>query len=164
MDQGRREKRSARRADLASEAEDGKRLRSRQADEPPGRESSSSDQGATAEAAGADERLPSFPYGRVGFEDVRTSDRFFYVDKTAAIGQLVVNGDFYFLARPRMFGKSLLLSTLEALFQGKRELFEGLAIMSDPDFRRYFEWKAYYVIHIDFADWSTDGATVQRRI
>ena len=52
----------------------------------------------------------------------------FYIDKTALVYQLVKTGSYYFLSRPRRFGKSLLISTLEAYFQGKRELFEGLAM------------------------------------
>ena len=48
---------------------------------------------------------------------------YFYIDKTALIYQLVKSGRYYFLSRPRRFGKSLLISTLEAYFQGKKELF-----------------------------------------
>lgn len=51
-----------------------------------------------------------------------------YVDKTELIYQLANTGSYYFLGRPRRFGKSLLISTLEAYFSGQRELFEGLAI------------------------------------
>ena len=69
---------------------------------------------------------------------------FFYVDKTAAIGKLIERDGQYFFARPRRFGKSLLISTLKAIFQGKRELFAGLAIN-----KLNFEWKSYPVIHLD---------------
>ncbi len=71
---------------------------------------------------------------------------FLYVDKTATIWNLVhpKKGE-YFLSRPRRFGKSLLVSTLKALFQGRRELFKGLAID-----KMDYDWKAYPVIHLDF--------------
>ena len=69
-----------------------------------------------------------------------------YIDKTAWLARLATDPEafFFFLARPRRFGKSLMISTLEAMFQGKRELFEGLAIM-DTD----WDWKKKYpVIHL----------------
>ena len=71
---------------------------------------------------------------------------FLYVDKTSYVWKLVCpeKGEF-FLARPRRFGKSLLVSTLKALFQGRRELFKGLAIDAEE-----YDWKAYPVIHLDF--------------
>ena len=68
-----------------------------------------------------------YPIGIQNFEKIR-KDGYLYIDKTALIYQLVKTGSYYFLSRPRRFGKSLLLSTLEAYFQGKRELFEGLAM------------------------------------
>ena len=70
-----------------------------------------------------------------------------YIDKTAWLARLATDPEafFFFLARPRRFGKSLMISTLEAMFQGKRELFEGLAIM-DTD----WDWKKKYpVIHLN---------------
>lgn len=69
-----------------------------------------------------------------------------YVDKTNFIHQLVSEGRYYFLARPRRFGKSLLLTTLKSYFQGKKELFEGLFIAEKEK-----EWKKYPVIHIDYS-------------
>ena len=66
-----------------------------------------------------------YPIGIQNFEKIR-KDGYLYIDKTALIYQLAKTGSYYFLSRPRRFGKSLLLSTLEAYFQGKRELFEGL--------------------------------------
>ena len=68
-----------------------------------------------------------YPIGIQNFESLR-KDGYLYIDKTALIYQLAKTGSYYFLSRPRRFGKSLLLSTLEAYFQGKRELFEGLAM------------------------------------
>ena len=71
-----------------------------------------------------------------------------YVDKTGYIAKLIaISGKMYFLSRPRRFGKSLTVSTLEAIFQGRRELFKGLAIDKTD-----YDWKAYPIIHIDFGD------------
>ena len=69
---------------------------------------------------------------------------YFYIDKTALVYQLVKTGSYYFLSRPRRFGKSLLISTLEAYFQGKRELFEGLAMEKLEK-----DWVKYPVLHLD---------------
>jgi hypothetical protein len=73
-------------------------------------------------------------------------NNFLYVDKTAYVGKLVSGrkGEFL-LTRPRRFGKSLLVSTLKAIFQGRRELFKGLAID-----KMDYDWKWYPVIHLDF--------------
>ena len=68
-----------------------------------------------------------YPIGIQNFEKMRKGG-YFYVDKTALVYRLVKTGSYYFLSRPRRFGKSLLISTLEAYFQGKKELFEGLAM------------------------------------
>ena len=70
-----------------------------------------------------------YPIGIQDFEKIR-EDGFVYVDKTALLYDLVTNGTIYFLGRPRRFGKSLLVSTLENYFLGKKELFKGLAIDS----------------------------------
>lgn len=70
---------------------------------------------------------------------------FLYVDKTEFIWNLVQRGKaMYFLSRPRRFGKSLTLSTLKAVFQGRKELFKGLAIYDKP-----YDWREYPIIHID---------------
>ena len=65
-----------------------------------------------------------YPIGIQNFESLRL-DGYFYIDKTALIYQLVKSGRYYFLSRPRRFGKSVLVDTLEAYFMGKKELFEG---------------------------------------
>ncbi|MCF2660285.1 AAA family ATPase, partial [Parabacteroides distasonis] len=70
-----------------------------------------------------------YPIGIQSFERIR-EDGFVYVDKTALIYDLVQIGTIYFLSRPRRFGKSLLVSTLENYFLGRKELFRGLAIDS----------------------------------
>ena len=85
-----------------------------------------------------------YPIGIQSFEKIR-KDGFVYVDKTALIYDLVNNGTIYFLSRPRRFGKSLLVSTLENYFLGRKELFRGLAIDSLEK-----EWNTYPVFHIDF--------------
>lgn len=68
-----------------------------------------------------------YPLGVESFEGIR-SDGYLYVDKTALVYQIAMSGKYYFLSRPRRFGKSLLISTLEAYFRGRKGLFEGLAI------------------------------------
>ncbi len=84
-----------------------------------------------------------YPIGIQNFEKIR-KDGYLYIDKTALIYQLANTGSYYFLSRPRRFGKSLLLSTLEAYFQGKKELFEGLAIE-----KLEREWKEHPILHLD---------------
>ncbi|GHV12262.1 ATPase AAA [Fibrobacterales bacterium] len=85
-----------------------------------------------------------YPLGIQTFSTIR-EDNYHYVDKTARIHDLVTgSGYVFFLSRPRRFGKSLLCSTLGALFEGQRELFKGLAIDSLT-----WEWKKYPVIRID---------------
>ena len=68
-----------------------------------------------------------YPIGIQNFESL-IHDNYVYVDKTALIYKLADSGRYYFLSRPRRFGKSLLISTMDAYFSGKRELFKGLAI------------------------------------
>ena len=71
-------------------------------------------------------------------------NHYFYIDKTALMYQMVKTGSYYFLSRPRRFGKSLLVSTLEAYFQGKKELFEGLAVEKLEK-----DWIKYPILHLD---------------
>lgn len=84
-----------------------------------------------------------YPIGIQNFESLR-KDGYLYVDKTALIYQLAKRGRYYFLNRPRRFGKSLLISTLEAYFQGKRELFQGLAMEELEK-----EWLQHPILHLD---------------
>ena len=70
-----------------------------------------------------------YPIGIQSFSQIR-EDGYVYVDKTALIYDLVTTGKIYFLSRPRRFGKSLLVSTLENYFLARKELFRGLAIDS----------------------------------
>ena len=84
-----------------------------------------------------------YPIGVQSFEKLRT-EGFVYVDKTALIYKMVTEGTTCFLSRPRRFGKSLLLSTLQAYFEGKKHLFEGLAMEQLET-----EWKEHAVLHLD---------------
>ena len=84
-----------------------------------------------------------YPIGIQSFKELRESG-YVYVDKTAFVHQLISTGKYYFLRRPRRFGKSLMLSTLDAYFRGKKHLFEGLDIDSIES-----DWLEYPVIHID---------------
>ena len=79
---------------------------------------------------------------------IMREDGYVYVDKTALLGDLVTGGRdaYYFISRPRRFGKSLMLSTLKYIFQGKRELFKGLAID-----KLDYDWAEYPVLHFSFA-------------
>ena len=85
-----------------------------------------------------------YPVGIQTFQDI-INGGYVYVDKTDLVYSLVSEGKIYFLSRPRRFGKSLLISTLENYFLGRKELFKGLAIENLET-----EWKEYPVFHIDF--------------
>ena len=87
--------------------------------------------------------MRKLPIGIQTFEKLREGG-YLYVDKTAFIWKIASTETPYFLSRPRRFGKSLLLSTFEAYFEGKKELFEGLAIAGLEK-----EWKKYPVLHLD---------------
>ena len=86
-----------------------------------------------------------YPIGIQNFEDLRNNNNV-YVDKTELIYRLANTNKVYFLSRPRRFGKSLLVSTLDAYFRGKKDLFQGLAME-----RLEKEWNVYPVLHIDFS-------------
>lgn len=88
--------------------------------------------------------MRKYPIGIQTFADIR-NDGYVYIDKTHCVEQLVKSGKFYFLSRPRRFGKSLLISTLLSYFEGKRELFKGLHIDRDD-----VEWVERPVIRLDF--------------
>ena len=83
------------------------------------------------------------PIGIQTFEKIRKGN-YLYVDKTALVGKMVSTSIPYFLSRPRRFGKSLLISTFEAYFLGRKDLFEGLAIS-----QMEVDWQVYPVFHID---------------
>lgn len=96
---------------------------------------------STKEKRGVMSKL--YPIGIQNFEKLR-NEGYFYVDKTALIYQLVKTGSYYFLSRPRRFGKSLLISTLQAYFEGKKELFRGLAMETLEK-----DWVKRPVLHFD---------------
>ena len=98
-----------------------------------------------------------YPIGIQSFANIR-EDGYAYVDKTAGIYEMASKGKYYFLSRPRRFGKSLLLSTMKAYFLGQRELFDGLAITQMEK-----EWKQYPVLHLDLntAKYTTPNALVE---
>ncbi|MCQ2234253.1 MAG: AAA family ATPase, partial [Paludibacteraceae bacterium] len=85
-----------------------------------------------------------YPIGIQTFEKI-IEGGYVYVDKTDLVYKLVTTGEYYFLSRPRRFGKSLLTTTLEAYFLGKKELFKGLAMEKLEQ-----DWVEHPVFHIDF--------------
>ena len=95
-----------------------------------------------------------YPIGIQTFEDIRR-DGYVYVDKTEQVYRLAANGKFYFLSRPRRFGKSLLLSTMEAYFLGRKDLFDGLTIAELET-----EWTEHPVLRIDLGGRSYDREDV----
>ncbi|MBO7589161.1 MAG: ATP-binding protein [Bacteroidaceae bacterium] len=99
-----------------------------------------------------------FPIGIQSFEDI-VEGGYAYIDKTALVYNLVTEGKVFFLSRPRRFGKSLLVSTLEAYFQGRRELFRGLAIEKLEQ-----DWICYPVIHLDMSGQAYDNPEALEQI
>ncbi len=102
-------------------------------------------------------RLKRLPIGVQDFREIREED-YLYVDKTEPIYRLITEGKYYFLSRPRRFGKSLLVSTLKYLFQGERDLFKGLYIYDRYDFPKY------PVIHISFRGDMRSPEQLERKI
>lgn len=91
------------------------------------------------------QKMVKYPVSESSFREIRNGG-YLYVDKTQYIHQMKESGKFFFLSRPRRFGKSLLISTMENYFRGRRELFRGLAIdRLEPE-----EWIEYPVLHLDF--------------
>ena len=96
------------------------------------------------------------PVGIQSFEKIR-KEGYLYVDKTDIIWELANRGKTYnYLSRPRRFGKSLLVDTLEAYFTGKRELFEGLKIMQLET-----EWASYPVVRLDMSRAGAEAVTIR---
>lgn len=91
-----------------------------------------------------------YPIGIQSFEKIRTGD-YVYVDKTRYVYDIANTYSYVFLSRPRRFGKSLLTTTLESYFLGRKELFKGLAIDSLET-----EWNTYPVLHFDMS-WAKLG-------
>lgn len=86
-----------------------------------------------------------YPLGIQTFSEIRNRNML-YVDKTAYVYRLASSGKFFFLSRPRRFGKSLLVSTFQSYFEGKKELFKGLAIE-----QLEHEWNEYPILHFDMS-------------
>lgn len=99
-----------------------------------------------------------YPIGIQSFESIR-KEGYVYVDKTALVYQLAQTGRYYFLSRPRRFGKSLLVSTMDAYFSGKKELFEGLSI---ADLEK--DWTEYPVLRIDLSGKAYDSSDVLLKV
>lgn len=103
--------------------------------------------------------MSKLPVGIQSFEDLRRQD-YLYIDKTMYIAQLAEGGKVYFLSRPRRFGKSLFISTLESYFLGKKELFEGLAIeeyeAKKPENQRWIEYPVMK-FSLSGGSYGTDG-------
>jgi len=98
------------------------------------------------------------PIGIQDFETIRSED-FFYVDKTPLIRQLIANGRNYFLSRPRRFGKSLLVDTIKALFEGQEGLFKGLHI------HEHWDWSVKHpVLRLSFDGKYNEPEDIERSI
>jgi hypothetical protein len=103
-------------------------------------------------------KLAKLPVGIQTFSEVR-EEKYLYIDKTPLVHRLVDEGKYYFLARPRRFGKSMLISTLQSLFEGRKELFEGLYIHDKWD------WDTKYpVIKISFGGVARDLADMKQDV
>ena len=97
-----------------------------------------------------------YPVGIQSFESLR-QDGYLYVDKTPLVYKMITEGKPYFLSRPRRFGKSLLISTLQAVFEGRRELFEAFTTEQGIEQPQLFiaqsdwKWEKYPVLRFDFS-------------
>jgi hypothetical protein len=103
--------------------------------------------------------MKDLPIGISAFEKIRTGN-FYYVDKTHYVARLADQAGYYFLSRPRRFGKTLFVDTLQCAFEGRRELFEGLYLED------HWDWSiSYPVIHISFGGGMLQSrAELDRRI
>ena len=106
-----------------------------------------------------------YPVGIQSFESIR-KDGYVYVDKTHLIYKMISEGKPYFLSRPRRFGKSLLISTLQAVFEGRRDLFEAFTTdygIQQPQLyiaQTDWRWEKYPVIRFDFS--AGDLSTIEQ--
>ncbi len=98
------------------------------------------------------------PVGIQDFDRLRNTDSY-YVDKTPLIRDLIAQGDYWFLSRPRRFGKSLLVSTLKALFEGREELFNGL------DIQDHWDWSVTHpVVRLSFDGKYNEPEAIERNL
>lgn len=104
--------------------------------------------------------MQKYPIGQQDFKGIREGN-FTYVDKTRYISMLIEGNKYYFLGRPRRFGKSLFLSTMKYFFLGERDLFKGLYIDNHD-----WNWEEYPVIHIDLngADYTERKETLREKL
>ena len=102
--------------------------------------------------------LQKLPIGIQTFAKIRTED-YLYVDKTEVIHRLITSGDYFFLSRPRRFGKSLTLSTIASIYRGEGELFKGLWIEGQWDWQ-----KIHPVLHISFSSVDYQGSGLENGI
>ena len=111
------------------------------------------------------QRKRKYPVGVQSFESIR-KDGFLYIDKTPLIYKMITEGKPYFLSRPRRFGKSLLVSTLAAVFEGRRDLFEAFTTDDGIEQPQLFiaqtdwRWEKHPVIRFDFS--SGDLQTIEQ--
>ena len=94
--------------------------------------------------------MKKLPVGIQAIEEI-INEGYAYVDKTDLIFDLITKGKYYFLSRPRRFGKSLLVSTLKAIFSGNKTLFKDCQINTKD-----YDWKKHPIIHLDFSEFPTD--------
>lgn len=99
-----------------------------------------------------------YPIGIQDFEKIR-KDGYLYVDKTDLIYRIATSGSYFFLSRPRRFGKILLVSTMEAYFKGRKELFEDLAISQLEK-----DWKEYPVLRLDLSGKAYSDVSVLEKV
>lgn len=91
--------------------------------------------------------MKKLPIGVQSIEKILSENEYMYVDKTGLIKRLIDEGTpHYFMSRPRRFGKSLFVNTLEEIFKGNKDLFKGLEIYNSE-----YDWQEYPVLHFDFA-------------
>jgi len=102
--------------------------------------------------------MQKLPLGIQTFSEI-IEENYLYVDKTEEVYNLISSGKVFFLSRPRRFGKSLLVSTLDAIFSGKKELFNGLYIKEKSD----WNWDTYPVIKLEFTKVEVQGPDDFRR-
>ncbi len=92
--------------------------------------------------------MKRLPTGRQNFKEI-IEKNLIYVDKTLQIYEMLLEGHLYFLSRPRRFGKSLLVSTLQHIFSGQKELFQNLAIGQKTE----YDWETYPILQFDFSSY-----------
>jgi hypothetical protein len=103
--------------------------------------------------------MKKLPVGKQNLESI-INDNYLYVDKTRQVYDLISSGELYFLARPRRFGKSLLVSTFKHIFSGHRELFKGLYIYENTA----YEWPSYPVLQFNFASYGHQVVNLEEAI